>query len=346
MASIVGSTLQAQSTQSTNDTRSAAASASKPDGAVVVDVATPSSDGATLRRQVNALHVRSANGDNQAEAVLASWKRQGIGERTLYMNVVKIDKLALERLDPQLISELGMAHIIGEGGLQRDVDHGLTLIEEASSSGDSSATLSLEEVYELGTKNPDWGIDLRRVRKHLETIAKKGDPLGFFGLGNIYNVYDKDPLKAVDAFEQAGNGGVAKAYRRAGVLLRQGNMTKAQKRRGLDLIEQAAAMGNYAAAAHAGLIYFDGTSDTPRDVPKAIKYMTSVLESSDTVHKQNLLDALGLPDCAELSKADIDKNALRQQTLKSLATNRKNDPNAERFLTLFEAVRKTAPTSW
>jgi TPR repeat protein len=315
-----------------------------------LDLSQPSSDAAQLRRQAYALHQKAAQGDKQAAAQLAAWKRQGIGDVRLYVNVAAMEKLCAERDDPELVGQLGMAILDGKGGVVRDVPRGLALMEQACAKGSVSATLNLGLIYLNGLQAPDLPVDAAKARRYFEKLIERGDPRGHFELGYVASNLDKDHLAAAAHFERAGESGLSEGWRMAGLSLLASGAPIGERRRGVALLERAAALGDTRAAWRLGVIYWTGTDLAERDLAKATSFLLPVIQSAPSPgHERWLLDLVDGPtrekskeaSTPEQSAAARAGQSIREENLRELTRRRASDPKVDRFLTQLDNLRRT-----
>jgi len=308
-----------------------------------VEVSSPSADAAILRRQFLRLHQQAAKGDGYAEARLAEWKRHGVGEASLYVNVAKIAKLAKTRKEPPLFGRLGLAYLRGEGGLTPDVPQGLALLEKASAAGDNEATLNLGLQYHSAPDNKTIPTDLVKARQYFSLLAERGDPRGLLELGWVLHEHEQDYARAAEYFERSGDAGLADGYSLAGWCLRKMTGAKAKDRqRGLELIEKAAEKGNINAAIAAGLIYISGEPGIPRDVAKAAKLLNQTIEQGDQRLAQRVLLALDDPRPVGKNETAVAqaKRQLRADGMKDIRRQASADPQMEKLLKHLQILRE------
>lgn len=317
-----------------------------------LDLSAPSDDETQLRRQVYALHQQAAGGDRYASARLAEWKRRGVGNSRLYVNVAKLEKLAEEREgDLQLKSRLGLAYIRGEGGVTRDVDRGLAMLEEASEAGNRTATVNLGAIYARARETPELGVDMEKAKLYYQRLADRGDPQGFLELGWIYRDVEGDLQRGTQAYLRAAELGSAEGLWQAGASLRKGDPPVEQMREGFELIVQAAEMGHLTAARHAAVILLVGHEYAERDEERAIHFLDQVLSSGSPDDHERLLRLLdgdlspggsspALTTRLSGQTQSLDPNvARRQQALGELDSRKGSDPAIEKLLDHLNELR-------
>lgn len=311
------------------------------------DLVKPAAEATTLRRQAYALHRLAADGDKRASAVLAAWKRQGVGNSRLYVNVAKLEKLAAERNDPEMWARLGLAYLRGEGGVSPDAPRGIALLEKASDAGNNSATLNLGLLYFLAQETTEVPRDPEKAKGYFQLLAQRGDPRGTMEIGWIYRDVDKDPARAAESFEMAGRAGIVEGYKKAGQILRfHPEAPIEQRRHGLELLQKASDSNDLEATLVVGLAYLGGAPEAPQDLTVAARHLTRVLESRYPSLHNRLLDALyGLQPGAKGGGPTPTALAARQQGLRQIENRRAADPAVEKFLKRLETARKNRPSA-
>jgi hypothetical protein len=283
----------------------------------------PSNDEALLRRQFRVLHERVANGDQQAEKVLRAWRRRGVGNEDLYVNVAAAEKkIANGNNDPALLGKVGGAYLLGQGGVEIDSQKARALLEPASAAGDALASHNLATIYSEGIGEPK---DVFKAREYYLLSAEQGRAEGFAHVGNIER--DAKNIKgAIEFYIKAGEKGDSAGFKKAADFLLKKNAPVEDRKRGLACLERAAAMGDYRAAYEAGGIYFDGEPGIAPDRSLAARYFSQTLESK-WEHRVHEFFYPANPRERELAKKPQRDAALNEMTAK-----RKQDTSTEVFL--------------
>ena len=242
------------------------------------DLTTPSSDPAVLAQQVEILHKRVNAGNQQADAVLHAWRRQGIGGDTLYVNMPRLEKLAATRKDPELWAQLGLGYMEGHGGRTPNPDKAREFLEKASAAGNAEASHHLGIMY-MHAKGVDQDLDSARQWFALE--AQQGNPEGYFELGAIERKFGNNPDEAIRWYTAAGDGGLAKGYARAAQIVRGLNGGTRNDNRSIEvvLLQKAADTGDYRSAYELARVYAEGAGGVDANPHLAGKYFNQVMQS-------------------------------------------------------------------
>lgn len=244
-------------------------------GGSEMDLKEPSDSPAVLRRQFLALHQKVVEGDQHAAMVLRSWRRRGVGDENLYVNLPLLERQAKKSDDAAAWGKVAVGYLLGQGGAEIDHQKARVLLEKASSAGDALSTHNLGVIYSDALGVPR---DLEKAKHYYLLEFEQGRSDGLMSLGNFARDAGESD-QAVAYYIKAADHGVHECYKRAADLLRNKRQPVEKRKRGLELLEKAAALGDARAAYEAGAAYFDGEDGVPAEQGKAAKYFSQALES-------------------------------------------------------------------
>lgn len=218
-------------------------------------------------------------------------------------------------------------------------------LEIAVAYGNSNAELLLGTCYETGTGVTE---DFYKAKEYYERAALHGDIKGFQYIGNMYGEENSPHRSLPEAYNwylKAASLDDPISQRIVAYMLLTGEGVKEDPTQGLLWLERACDNGEYLAICMAGIIYFEGSENFPKDYTKAFKYLSKAAEAEDlseSPYKDTIIDYLAqCYQCGYGTKKDYQKaTELRSihrpvvkhknnTTPKSVETDSRNQTNKE-----------------
>ncbi len=128
------------------------------------------------RAELLSLHERAFAGDSRAQMQLDIWRRAGRGSHTDYINPFRL-KAGAGAGNVEMMVELGIAYLQGQGGLEKDPVEARLLLEQAlQTRRHSQAQYLLGEIYLQGLGvEPDEALALQHFRAaHRQGFVRAG----------------------------------------------------------------------------------------------------------------------------------------------------------------------------
>lgn len=181
--------------------------------------------------------------------------------------------------DPQAQLQLGQAYYYGFGGVDRDPQQGLQLMQQAADAGHVPAQSALGAIllFDVDANRQKKGVQL------LEMASKSGDVEAQKTLAGalLWGVnIDRDTGRSQSLYEQSAAGGNTAAQRELGRQLVLGSAFYRDAPRGVSLLEQAGAAGDSAALVALGTFLYDGTA-VGRDRKRALGLFQQAAAAGD-----------------------------------------------------------------
>jgi SEL1 protein len=173
-------------------------------------------------------------------------------------------------------SLIGISHLAGANGVQRNTEIAREYLEQAARNGDAQAQTALAQMYVAGI-----GVDKDNATalRYFLQAAKNGDAGAMNGLGYMYLNgigVTEDHKVAVDYFERAAQTGSGDAYFNLGAIFSGGTSSiSANEERGLEYFMKAAHMHHVGGMYHIGRFYYLG-KDVKINCETALSYLNAV----------------------------------------------------------------------
>ena len=150
--------------------------------------------------------------------------------------------------EDRLVGEIRMGAMLARGeGVKRDVARGRSLVKNAADTGDTTALVTLGDLYSQGDAGP---IDAQAAIAAYEKAISLGEVEANVRLGDLYRdgtVVNADPAKAFGLFETAMKAASILGKRRVGEMLALGEGVQQDVELGRRLVAEVAAQGDPAA---------------------------------------------------------------------------------------------------
>eukprot|EP01028_Stygiella_incarcerata_P013391 TRINITY_DN82238_c0_g1_i1.p1 TRINITY_DN82238_c0_g1~~TRINITY_DN82238_c0_g1_i1.p1 ORF type:complete len:547 (-),score=131.08 TRINITY_DN82238_c0_g1_i1:79-1719(-) len=172
---------------------------------------------------------------------------------------------------------MGISHLTGANGVDRNVGMAREYLEQAAASGDVQAQTTLGQMYVGGI-----GVekDNATALRYFMQAAKTGNVAALNGLGYMYlhgMGVEEDHKAAIHYFELASQAGSADANFNLGVIYYGGtSKITADKSRGLDYLMKAAQMQHIGGMYQIGRFFMMG-KDVKISCETALSYLNSVV---------------------------------------------------------------------
>ena len=178
-------------------------------------------------------------------------------------------------------NNLGLLNLASGG----DPAKAVAMVEDLANTGYAGAQCSMGQLYMDGVPAASITKDMEKARVWFERAAAGGDADSAWTLAmltaNQPNLTEAQAKQSIDLMEQAMKGGHLPALVEYGTRLVTGNGLTADAPRGLALLEQGAAKGAGQALMALGSLYETGQG-VPRDGSKAMEYYKQALAQNES----------------------------------------------------------------
>lgn len=220
---------------------------------------------------VTAVRKAQGKGSVMATFILGTYYHYGVGVSRDSRAAVSLYKEAISHGNPWAMINLGWFYLVGEGGLQKDVNEAIRLYTEARDLGDSGGGLSLGELFVSGEHTQR---DIPRGLKYLNEAVEADDAGAMRVLGEIYGQgkygISQNGNLSIGYLKRGCDANDALACMNGGEILARGKVVTRDLVRSIEMIEKAVSLGNVRALLWLGSFYEHGQGK-PQNFQEAMR---------------------------------------------------------------------------